>query len=189
MARIREDEARLKECCETNGIALLLLRPTLIYGCGLDRNISLLARFGKRFGFIPLAGKAPGLRQPVHADDLAAVAVDALLAEQPVQMESMACGGSTLAYAEMAVRIAAACGDGVRTLQLPPALLIAAVSMAAVFPAFGGVNSEMVRRQKIDMVFDDKPLRGLLDFQPRPFHPRPGDFQVPVEAMCFQPRS
>jgi nucleoside-diphosphate-sugar epimerase len=186
MARISEDEDRLRERCEKEGVALLLLRPTLIYGCGLDRNISLLAQFGKRFGVIPLAGKAAGLRQPVHADDLAAVAVSALLAEQAVHLAGVACGGSTLGYGEMAERIATACG-GVRTLAVPPAILSTLVRMATVLPAFRGVNAEMVRRQSIDMVFDDKTLRSLLDYQPRPFDPRPEDFEIPPKAARFQP--
>jgi len=188
MARISEHEDRLRERCEKEGIALLLLRPTMIYGCGLDRNISLLARFGKRFGVIPLAGKAAGLRQPVHADDLAAVAVSALLAEPAVNLDSVACGGSTLGYGEMAERIATACG-AVRTLAVPPALLSSLVRVTAVLPAFRGVNAEMVRRQGIDMVFDDEPLRSLLGFQPRPFEPRPEDFEIPPEAARFQPDS
>ncbi len=187
MARISEDEDRLRERCDKEGIALLLLRPTMIYGCGLDRNISLLARFGKRFGVIPLAGKAAGLRQPIHADDLAAVAVSALLAEPAVNLESVACGGSTLGYGEMAERIATACGGGVRTLAVPPALLSSVVRVTSVLPAFRGVNAEMVRRQGIDMVFDDEPLRSLLGFQPRPFEPRPEDFEIPPRAALFQP--
>jgi nucleoside-diphosphate-sugar epimerase len=187
MACIREDEERLKARCEKDGIALLLLRPTQIYGCGLDRNISLLASFGERFGIIPLAGKAAGLRQPVHADDLAAVTVSALLAEQAVNLESVACGGSTLAYGEMVQRIATACGDGVRTFAVPAALLSVVVRVISVLPAFRGVNAEMVRRQSIDMVFDDEPLRSALGFQPRSFEPRPEDFKIPPQAERFQP--
>ena len=52
----------------------LLLRPTLIYGLGLDRNVTAAARFIRRWHFFPLGGPGPGLRQPVHADDLAAAA-------------------------------------------------------------------------------------------------------------------
>jgi nucleoside-diphosphate-sugar epimerase len=108
MAAMAREEAALAAACAGRGLPLLLLRPTLIYGCGLDRNVSLLADLARRFGAIPLAGQAAGLRQPVHADDLAALAVQALTAPAPVSLDSPACGGSTLSYREMARRIAAA---------------------------------------------------------------------------------
>jgi nucleoside-diphosphate-sugar epimerase len=186
MLEIREQELRLKKLCLERGIPLVLLRPTLIYGCGLDRNISLLARFGQRFGFIPLAGKAAGLRQPVHADDLAAVAVRALTIEKAKSLESVACGGSTLTFWEMAEKIAAACGTGVRVRALPPILLALAVQAVSMLPAFRAINVEMVRRQGRDMVFDDSLLRKMLDYQPRPFEPSRADFEVPEEARKLQ---
>jgi len=186
MAEIREQELRLKTLCDDRGIALVLLRPTLIYGCGLDQNISTLARFGRRFGFIPCAGEAKGLRQPVHADDLAAVAVHALGVDHVTNLESVAAGGSTLSYREMTEKIAAACGAGIRTLSLPPWLLAAAVRAASLSPAFRSINPEMVHRQSHDMVFDDTPLRAALSYQPRPFNPTPADFKMPEEAQKLQ---
>ena len=184
MAEIREQEIRLKKHCEDRGVSLVLLRPTLIYGCGLDHNISTLARFGQKFGFIPLAGATRGLRQPVHADDLAAVAVHALSIDHATGLESVACGGSTLSYRQMTEKIAAACGAGVRTL--PPWLLAAAVRAASLLPAFSTINTEMVRRQGQDMVFDDTALREALNYNPRPFEPTLVDFEVPQKALKLQ---
>jgi nucleoside-diphosphate-sugar epimerase len=186
MAEIREQELRLKELCDERGIFLVLLRPTLIYGCGLDRNISTLARFGRRFGFIPLAGEAQGLRQPVHADDLAAVAVHALSIDHTTSLESVACGGSTLSYHQMVQKIAAACGESVRTRTLPTWMLAVAVRAASLLPAFRTFNTEMVYRQSRDMVFNDTALREALNYQPRPFEPTAADFEVPEEAQKLQ---
>lgn len=186
MAEIREQEIHLKRLCEDRGITLVLLRPTMIYGCGLDRNISMLARFGQKFGFIPLAGKATGLRQPVHADDLAAVAVRVLCTDNAGGVESVACGGSTLTYREMAEKISAVFGSGVRVLALPRWLLAAAVQATSVIPAFRVFNREMVRRQGMDMVFDDTVLREAFGYRPRPFEPARTDFEVPEAARRLQ---
>lgn len=185
MADIRADEDRLKSACAERGVGLLLIRPTLIYGCGLDRNISLLARFGKRFGFIPVAGQARGLRQPVHADDLAALAVAALGSEAFPAGESPACGGSTLGYRDMVSRVAA-CFEGIRVVSVSPRLLAAAAGMVSRLPAYRAVNAEMVRRQASDLVFDDSPLRKALHFGPRPFRPGPGDFEIPLACRRLQ---
>jgi nucleoside-diphosphate-sugar epimerase len=188
IASIQVSEQRLRSLCEKRDIALTLLRPTLIYGCGLDRNISLMAKFGRRFGFIPLAADAEGLRQPVHADDLAALAVRCLLSATGVRLESTACGGSTLSYREMMEKTAAVCGVGVRTAGLNTRLLSTAARLVSVLPGFRGINSAMVRRQSRDMVFDDSILRKTLNYQPRLFAPVAGDFEIPGFALDFQLR-
>lgn len=185
MEVISTEEDRLVSACAERGIGLLLLRPTLIYGCGLDRNISLLARFGKRFGFIPMAGNAPGLRQPVHAEDLAALAVHALSVQKAPDLVSPACGGSTLTYRELVIGTAG-CFAGVQPIAIPPVLLQSAVSLASAIPAFRGINAEMVRRQAIDLVFDDSSLRAELGWDPRAFRPSPEDFEIPPDCRLLQ---
>ena len=196
MAAMARDEAALAAACAERSLPLLLLRPTLIYGCGLDRNVSLLAALARRFGAIPLAGKAAGLRQPVHADDLAALAVQALTAPAPLSLDSPACGGSTLSYREMAQRIAAATPGRsrgwprgrARLLTLPEWLLAGAVTSLARFPRWRHLNAEMARRQNRDLVFDDTALRQALAWSPRPVEPTPADFQIPARAHTLQLR-
>jgi nucleoside-diphosphate-sugar epimerase len=186
IARIRAEEQQLRTLCEKQDVALTLIRPTLIYGCGMDRTISLMAKFGRRFGFIPVASDANGLRQPVHADDLAELAVGCLLSETAIRLESAACGGSILSYREMMEKTATACGEGVRTMTLDSRVLAVAVRLAALLPGLGGINPEMVRRQGMDMTFDDSAFRTTVGYQPRLFDPLPGDFEIPGHARKYQ---
>lgn len=186
IAGIREQETHLQDKCAERNISLILLRPTMIYGCGMDRNISLLARFGRRFGFIPVAADAGGLRQPVHADDLAAVAVLALDSGSLAGFESTVCGGSTLTYRDMVGRIALACGENIRVLSVAPRLLASAIRFAALIPPLRSINAEMVKRQAADMVFDDSALRNALNYRPRRFEPTAADFRVPEYAAQLQ---
>lgn len=186
MAKMAADEEALSAACSERGLPLLLLRPTLIYGCGMDRNISLLAGLAARCGLIPLAGAAGGLRQPVHADDLAALAVSALQAGEPLAAQSAACGGETLSYREMAGRIAALQSRSVRLLTLPESLMAALLRVLATLPGWAGINAEMARRQNQDLVFDDSALRLALDWNPRPFEPCAADFGVPEHCRNLQ---
>lgn len=186
VARIAQQEAGLSRICRERGVALLLLRPTLIYGCGLDRNVSLLARFGNRFGFIPLAGKAQGLRQPVHADDLAELAERALTAATAPDFSSAACGGGTLTYRAMTEKVAASCSRKVRVIKLPRWMMKGAVRALSLLPSWRGLNQEMVARQSRNLVFDDSELRESLAWDPRPFEPAPSDFEIPEEAGKLQ---
>jgi len=179
-------ESELKSSCEQAGLHLLCLRPTLIYGCGLDRNISLLASWIKRHGWMPLAGSATGLRQPVHADDLAAAAVEALSSEQALTLDTPACGGSTLSYYRMTKLIFDGLEKPRRIINFPPGLLAGLAGLMSKLPAFSGINREMVRRQNIDLVFDDSLLRLALNYNPRQFKPKPEDYEIPPSIRKYR---
>jgi nucleoside-diphosphate-sugar epimerase len=172
-------ESELQSVSKGRGLKLVIFRPTLIYGCGLDTNISRLASWIRRFGFMPVNGRAAGLRQPVHADDLAAVAITALLSENDLPPVLHLTGGDTLSYSDMVGKIFIAMGKPVRLLRLPEWLFVLLVKLANALKPASGVNSEMVRRQRSDLVFDDQQARQLLNYEPRPFAPVAQDFSMP----------
>jgi nucleoside-diphosphate-sugar epimerase len=76
-ASLAEAEAEVERFCAEQGVAWTILRPTLIYDEGRDGNVSRLAGLIRRFGVLPLSGGGEGLRQPVHAEDLAVGALRA----------------------------------------------------------------------------------------------------------------
>ena len=172
-------ESDLQSTAENGGTKLVIFRPTLIYGCGLDTNITRLAVWIRRFGVIPVNGKAAGLRQPVHAEDLASVAVNAMLAKDPMPQVLSLAGGDTLSYSEMVSRIFTAMGKPSRLVRLPQWLFVLLVRFAATTKIGEGTNTEMVKRQAVDLVFDDQQARMLLDYNPRPFAPVSDDFCLP----------
>ena len=181
--RVREiaaTEKRLARVCRSAEVSVCLLRPALVYGCGLDGNVSRLARWIRRFGFIPLARDATGLRQPVHADDLAKACVSALLKEDGFSIDSPLAGGCTLSYLEMVEAIFTSQGRRVRILRLPVALLSAFARFARILPGMGDIGPEMIKRQSMNLVYDDTLARQLLGFAPRPFQPLPVDFHLPT---------
>jgi nucleoside-diphosphate-sugar epimerase len=169
-------EEKLRSSAQKRNISLVIFRPTLVYGCGLDTNISRLAAWIRRFGFMPVNGKANGLRQPVHADDLAGAAVSALLSKKNLPLLLYLCGGQPLSYSDMVSRIFIAYRKSPRLLHLPQWLFLTLVNLAAIFGRGQGVNAEMVRRQRLDLVFDDRQARELLGYESRPFAPNEEDF-------------
>lgn len=152
-----------------------ILRPTLIWGGGRDQSISAIARFVERFGFFPVEGSARGMRQPVHADDLAAACL-ALLepAAQGAGVFEIA-GGEVLPYREMVERIFEAMGRPPRIVTLPRPVLQWAVRSARVLPRFRGWTPAMVARMNQDMQFPSLHARAILGHDPRPFHPTRDD--------------
>ena len=182
MQQILMDEAALTRACEVRDITLSLYRPTMIYGCGIDGNISWLASWIRKFGFMPVAGAAAGLRQPVHADDLAQVVVATLMSEPPLALDVPLCGGSTLSFRALIEKIFHGLGKPERIVSVPQGLFTAATYLGRLVPGLREVRPEMVRRQSRDLVFDDGIAREMLNYNPRPFEPGPEAFVLPATA-------
>lgn len=166
--RLQAAERNLAAQCEGRGIPWTLLRPTLIYGGGRDRELGGMAAFIRRFGVFLIAAPAKGLRQPVHADDLAAAAMATLENDTARNTALDLPGGQTLTYLEMVRRAFQAVGRSPVIIPLPESALGAAVDSCRRM-GLTTYGSEMVRRMNRDLVFDDSRARAILDYAPRPF--------------------
>ena len=99
--RLATAEEMTSRLCEAAGIHWTVFRPTLVYDCRHDRNITRIADFIRRYGFFPLLGKATGQRQPVHAEDLANASLLALWKAAAFDKAYNLSGGETLTYRQM----------------------------------------------------------------------------------------
>jgi nucleoside-diphosphate-sugar epimerase len=167
--RLAEAEARVQAWAENHGVEWVILRPTLIYGLGRDKNITEIARFIQRFGFFPLFGKADGLRQPVHAKDVAAACVAALRAPAAANRAYNLSGGETLAYRDMVVRVFAALGRTPRLLPVPLSAFRLAVALLRWLPRYRHWSAAMAERMNRDLVFDHAEAARDLAFKPKTF--------------------
>jgi nucleoside-diphosphate-sugar epimerase len=172
-------ESDIQRMAKSSGLKLVIFRPTLIYGCGLDANISRLANWIDRYGFMPVNGKAAGLRQPVHANDLASVAITAMRSKETLPDVMFLTGGDTVSYSDMVRRIFTAMEKPAKLIRLPEWLFVQLARFAGVSKIGKGINMEMVKRQRLDLVFDDREARELLNYNPRPFAPSKEDFSLP----------
>lgn len=171
-ARLHAAEAQLIATARARRWHLHLLRASLIYdpeygGLALDR----LARLAARLRALPLPRDARGLRQPVHADDLAA-ALLRVVERAPASTILRLPGGETLAFDAMLRRWLLARSLRVRMLPMP-ALLGRIVG--ALLAACGGrvaVLAAQLARARVDqcVAASDWVQLGLT---PRPF-PAPG---------------
>jgi nucleoside-diphosphate-sugar epimerase len=169
LQRLVDGERRLVATCERLGVDWTILRPTIIYAEGRDGNITRLARLIERYGVLPLMGSASGLRQPVHAEDLAIGAINAASSAAAVDKIYALPGGETLSYREMVGRIFDALGKPRRIISAPPSVWRAAFSLAKLF--FPNANVAMGNRMAKDMVFDASPAVRDFGWRPRNFHP------------------
>lgn len=167
---LAESEAKVEAFCAEHGVAWTILRPTLIYVEGRDANVSRLAGLIRRFKVLPLSGKGEGLRQPVHADDLAGGAIAAGQAPAARDKAYDLVGGETLTYRVMAERIYAGLGRRPAILPLPAWLFRLLLTLAK--PFYPGATATMGDRMAQDLTFDDAPARRDFGWAPRDFRPR-----------------
>lgn len=168
--RIATAEHRLQEALRGVDCAWTILRPTLIYDPGRDRNVSEIARFVTRFGFFPIASPARGLRQPIHADDVAQAAFATIDNPDARNRAFDLPGAEALSYREMVRRIFAGLGRRPVILPLPAGLL--RLAFAAASPVYGArYSAALFTRMNQDLAFDGGAARRALGVVPRPFHP------------------
>ena len=164
---------------EANRIEWVILRPTLIYGLGRDRNLCEIARFISRFGFFPLLGAAQGLRQPVHVEDVANVCVAALQSPRAVNHAYNLSGAEGVPYREMVERIFRVMGKPERFINVPVSAFRAAIACLRIIPRFRKWSVGMAERMNNDLIFDHTDAARDLGFSPRPFQLTKADLPAP----------
>jgi nucleoside-diphosphate-sugar epimerase len=162
-------EAAMVAFCENHGVAWTLLRPTLIYAEGRDRNVSRLAALIRRIGLLPLAGAGGGRRQPVHAEDLAQAALDAAVSQAARNRAYNLPGGETLTYRQMAERVFESLGLKPRIIAMPQWLW--RLGFALVRPLLPGATAQMGSRMGADLTFDAAQAKRDFEWNPRMFRP------------------
>jgi nucleoside-diphosphate-sugar epimerase len=173
--RLAEGERALRAWAESRGVEWVIIRPTLIYGRGRDKNISEMAGFVRRWGCFPLLGRANGLRQPIHAEDVAAACVSALTSSAAANRAYNLSGGEALPYREMVCRVFAALGKRPRLVNVPLWIFRVAVTVLHLVPRYRHWTAEMAERMNRDLVFDHADAMRDLHFSPRPFQLSPED--------------
>ncbi len=167
--RLVAAENQLQAWAQSRGIEWLVLRPTLIYQPGKDKNVSEIARFIERFGFFPVLGKAQGLRQPIHAADVADACIAALQSVNATNRAYNISGGETLSYRSMVGRIFAEQRRISRVLSVPLWMFKLAVMLLRCLPRYRNWTAAMAERMNRDLVFDHTDAARDFGFQPRGF--------------------
>lgn len=167
--RMAAGEKALQTWAEANNIEWIVLRPTLIYGFGKDKNISEIARFIACFGFFPLLGEARGLRQPIHVDDVASSCLAALTSPLVANHAYNISGGETLSYKEMIIRVFIALKRRPRLITIPLPAFRFAIACLRLIPRFRTWSASMAERMNNDLVFDHSEASEAFNFSPRTF--------------------
>ncbi|TPG07262.1 NAD-dependent epimerase/dehydratase family protein [Rhodanobacter glycinis] len=170
--QLHQGEAALAAACARHGCAWTVLRPTLVYGAGLDKSLTPIVRRALRLRLFPLpAGR--GLRQPVHADDIAQTVLAALDCPAASGRILPIGGGERLPAGEMFARVRRSLPQATVPLPLPAWLL--RLGQRTLPPLRGPLS-----RLDSDLIADNGELQRLLGIHPRPFRPEASMWMSPL---------
>ena len=158
ISALKTAENDVVKACEATNIALTIFRPTMIYGYGQGQNLAFIAKVIQRFRCFPIASPALGLRQPVHADDLATAVVQAIDNETTHAKKYTLSGAEALPYKEIVKRIFMALGHTPRIITINSRLYGFALSVLSAAAKLMGkslpIDPAMADRMQQDLSFD-----------------------------------
>lgn len=166
---LKQAEERIAELSVSTGVTWTIFRPTLVYHLGRDKNVTTIATFFSRFRFFPVVSHASGLRQPVHAEDLAFSTMAAIDSPQTFGQVYDLSGGETLTYKAMVIRVAKTLGLVPCVIEIPLPLLRAIINITSLLPKYHHLNPEMATRINRDMCFSHDRARQDFGYHPRNF--------------------
>jgi len=165
--RLSTAEQQIELWATAHGIRWVVLRPTLIYSLGRDKNLTEIAHVIKKIGFFPILGQGKGLRQPIHAQDVAQACVAALCSEKAVNKSYNLSGAEILSYKQMVEKVFIYLGKSVRILTIYVPLFRMLVLLARIVPRYRHLSWSIAERMNQDMTFDHSEAIQDFRFCPR----------------------
>lgn len=154
VALAREEQALARGAC--------VLRPTMVFGRGRDRNITRLIIMMKRWRVPFVPGSGSQMVQPLHVDDLCALVA---CHHQRIRNGLYAVGGAeALPLRELVGTLAELLGLRVPIVEVPQR----AIELAASFAPVLRLRSDQLKRLAEPRLADNDPVSGVFGWAPHP---------------------
>ena len=160
---------RMEHLVRGSGLDWTVVRPSMIYGSELDKNMRHLLRFLYRWPVFPVFGSGENLWQPVYYEDVARGVMAALESSGAVGRAYDLPGAEPLTYLDLVRTAAAALGKKPRILRVPLEPTRRALRLAELAHLPLPVRSEQVLRLREDKAYPYEEARRELGYAPRPF--------------------
>lgn len=167
VAKHERAEQHIAAQCASYNINWTILRPTMIYGVGLDSNITSISKCIQRFGRFAVYPPAMGRRQPIHAEDVAIAALQATVTEETYNKSYNISGGEVITYYQMLERIFKCLGKKPRIIETT--LLPMIFNLAGIILCKKHITREVAYRMNEDLVFFHDDATRDFHFAPQPF--------------------
>jgi uncharacterized protein YbjT (DUF2867 family) len=159
----------MEKLVRESGLEYTIVRPTMIYGSELDKNMHRLLRFLDRSPIFPMFGSGENLWQPVYHEDCARGVYEALVRPAALGQSYDLPGAEPLTYLKLVKTAGEALGKKPRVVRLPlepvRRTLVTTERLRLPLP----IKTEQVLRLKEDKAYSYDKAKRDLDYAPRPF--------------------
>jgi len=160
---------RMEELVRASELDYTIVRPSMIYGSELDKNMHRLLRFLDHSPLFPMFGSGENLWQPVYHEDCARGVYEALTRPVAVGQSYDLPGAEPLTYLELVRTAAGALGRKPRIIRVPLEPVRRALATAEALRLPLPIRSEQVLRLREDKAYPYDRARRELGYAPRPF--------------------
>lgn len=175
----KAERVRAEHLIQSSELNYTILRPTMIYGTGRDRNMARLVRLVQKSPVIPVLGSGRYLQQPVYVSDVAKAALDVLDHPNTVRREYNVSGARPLPYSEVITTVAGHLGKRRYLAKVPARPVFKTLELLARLGLRLPVTAEQVRRLNEDKAFDHSDAT-------RDFGYRPLDFSEGMKRQLIE---
>jgi len=153
-------KARVEAALAGSGLSHAILRPAVFFG-GRDVLVNNIAWLLRR---LPLFGIAPGRYglQPIHVDDLAALAAEQGASRANVTMDAV--GPEALGFDELVHLVRRAVGSRARVTTVPPWLLLLASRLLRPLVGDVALTADEIAGLRADLLVSSGPPTGTTRF-------------------------
>ncbi|MBK6793397.1 MAG: NAD(P)H-binding protein [Anaerolineales bacterium] len=146
-----------------SGMAYAILRPTVLVGGGEDILINNIAFLLRRLPFFLIPGDGSYGIQPVHVDDLAKLAVEAVYSKENYVIDAV--GPDAYSFKELVKLVGDTVGAKRPLISVPPRLALFAAQVMSLF-----VNDVILTPEEVDglmanLLVSKEPARGKTVFK------------------------
>ena len=160
---------RMERLVRESGLDWTIVRPSMIYGSELDKNVHRLLRFLDCSPVFPMFGSGENLWQPVYHEDCARGVYEALVRPAAVGRSYDLPGAEPLTYTQLVRTAAGALGRKPRILRLPLEPVRRGLAAAERLRLPLPIESEQVMRLGEDKAYPYDEARLDLGYRPRTF--------------------
>lgn len=146
-----------------SGLSYAILRPTVLVGGGEDVLINNIAFLLRRFPFFLIPGDGSYGIQPVHVEDLADLAVEAVYSRENYVIDAV--GPDSYTFKELVQLIGEKIGARRPLISVPPRLALFAAQFISLFVRDVVLTPEEVDGLMANLLVSKEPARGKTSFK------------------------
>lgn len=146
-----------------SGLSYAILRPTVLVGGGEDVLINNIAFLLRRFPFFFIPGDGLYKIQPVHVEDLADLAVEAVYSKENYAIDAV--GPDSYTFKELVQLVGQKIGAKRLLISVPPRLALFAAQFLSLFVKDVILTPEEVDGLTANLLVSKEPPRGKTAFR------------------------